>query len=373
MTLHKQYVVDVKTDGASRRLTFKLSTGTLDRDRDRIAPEGWDLTQYLKNPVVLWAHDYRSLPIAKTVDIRAGGDALRATAEFATHEFAEDVFQLYRGGFLSAVSVGFVPIEQEANAEGGHNIVRAELLEFSGVPVPSNPEALLIAEAKRLRGAASPMFDSPTPPQEKGVIGYRRTPLAPESTPWDAGSEIAAASVDDLKIMCTYFFGDGTKKGDFKLPHHHASGNHACVWRGVANAAARLSQTSLPAGDIPGVKKHLAGHYKDFGKEPPWKAAPERWEQFERAAYALKANSEITDARLAQLLSAHGFADEADAVLETGDPIAAERALLALDELLDGLEPLDPLDDPQLLATAVSAEVGRAVDAALRRARGRLD
>jgi len=149
-TVRKQYASEVIADGSGRRLTFKISTGALDRDRDRIDPAGWDISAYLKNPVVCWAHKYDELPIAKCVDLRAAPDALRATAEFATHELAENVFQLYKGGFLSAVSVGFIPIEQEPNADGGHDITRAELLEFSGVAVPSNEEALLIAAAKGL-------------------------------------------------------------------------------------------------------------------------------------------------------------------------------------------------------------------------------
>jgi len=150
MTERKQYTSEVVADGSGRRLTFKVSTGALDRDRDRIDPAGWDVSAYLKNPVVLWAHKYDELPIAKCVELRALPDALRATAEFATHELAEDVFQLYKGGFASAVSVGFIPIDQEPNEAGGHDVRRAELLEFSCVPVPSNPEALMIATAKGL-------------------------------------------------------------------------------------------------------------------------------------------------------------------------------------------------------------------------------
>lgn len=56
--------------------------------------------------------------------------------------------------------------------------------------------------------------------------------------------------------------------GDLKLPHHNTSGE--IVWRGVANAAARLSQSSIPSEDIPKVQAHLGAHYKAFDKTPPW-------------------------------------------------------------------------------------------------------
>jgi hypothetical protein len=108
------------------------------------------------------------------------------------------------------------------------------------------------------------------------VIAYKKTPLAHGNTKWDAGEEVKRASVDDLKIMCTYFDDDGSKKGDYHLPHHLGDGEHACVWDGVAAAAAAVQGArgaSIPADVLDGVRKHLAGHYKDFDKgEPPWEA-----------------------------------------------------------------------------------------------------
>jgi archaellum component FlaF (FlaF/FlaG flagellin family) len=58
--------------------------------------------------------------------------------------------------------------------------------------------------------------------------------------------------------------------GDLKLPHHRPS-DGAVVWAAVANAAARLNQTNLPSGIIDKVKSHIEEHYKQFGKESPWK------------------------------------------------------------------------------------------------------
>lgn len=61
-----------------------------------------------------------------------------------------------------------------------------------------------------------------------------------------------------------------TNFGDLKLPHHRPS-DGAVVWAAVTNAAARLNQTNLPSGIIDKVKSHIEGHYKQFGKESPWK------------------------------------------------------------------------------------------------------
>jgi len=150
--LRKQFIpIEVKADeGAARRVSFVISNGSVDRDRDTIAVDGWKLDNYLKNPVVLWAHDHWGPPIGKAVTVGKDGGALRATAEFATAEeyhFADTVYRLVKGGYLRATSVGFWPSKYLYNEErGGYDFAEQELREFSIVPVPSNPEAL--AEAK---------------------------------------------------------------------------------------------------------------------------------------------------------------------------------------------------------------------------------
>ncbi|HWQ90753.1 MAG TPA: HK97 family phage prohead protease, partial [Clostridia bacterium] len=54
---------------------------------------------------------------------------------------------LYKGGFLNAVSVGFVPIRWENGGEDSgfrRKYVEQELLEVSAVAIPANPEALAL-------------------------------------------------------------------------------------------------------------------------------------------------------------------------------------------------------------------------------------
>jgi hypothetical protein len=60
--------------------------------------------------------------------------------------FADTVRQLVEGGWLKATSVGFRPLEWKFNEQrGGFDFTKQELLEFSIVPVPANPEARLRA------------------------------------------------------------------------------------------------------------------------------------------------------------------------------------------------------------------------------------
>jgi len=151
--LAKFVVPERKIDEPSRRITFTISTAARDRDGDTIDQAGWDLDEYRKNPVVLWAHEGWSPPIARAESVMVESGKLVSIARFAKREeydFADTIFQLYKGGFLNATSVGFEPSEMELMdglepGEIGFRFRRQKLLEYSAVPIPSNPEALVVA------------------------------------------------------------------------------------------------------------------------------------------------------------------------------------------------------------------------------------
>jgi HK97 family phage prohead protease len=157
--LRKQMLAPVEpVSDEARSLRFTISTGCIDREQDTIALAGWDLANYLKNPVVLWGHDGSRLPIGRAVNVGVENGALKATVDFIPPDtpeggqFAEAVYRLARGGFINATSVGFRPIkwtftqDPERGADDwfpGIDFEAQELVEFSLVTVPANPEALI--------------------------------------------------------------------------------------------------------------------------------------------------------------------------------------------------------------------------------------
>ena len=151
IAVRKQFDIEVKeVDEDNRTIEFVASTAGKDRDMDTINAEGWDLTNYEKNPVMLWAHDYSEPPIGKAVDSFIQNGELRQKFKFVEKEiypFADMVYQMYKKGYLNAVSVGFDPKEWEwsDDEEGNIDFKSQELLETSAVPVPANPEALQVA------------------------------------------------------------------------------------------------------------------------------------------------------------------------------------------------------------------------------------
>lgn len=157
--VHKGYNVEVKgVDDKARTVTFVASTEAVDRYGDSIKLDGWRLDRFKANPVILFGHDSHALPIGKAVDIGVKGDALVVKIQFASAEAnpaAENVFRLIEEGCLNAVSVGFMClrwqlVDDQESGRWGYDILEAELLEISVVPIPAHPDALIQASFKGL-------------------------------------------------------------------------------------------------------------------------------------------------------------------------------------------------------------------------------
>ena len=100
--------------GDPRAVQLTISDASVDRDADTLAVEGWDTGNYLRNPVVLFAHDYRQPPVAKATRVWVADAQLKAIDHFvepAVYPFGDTIFQMVKGGYLNAASVGFLPLK----------------------------------------------------------------------------------------------------------------------------------------------------------------------------------------------------------------------------------------------------------------------
>ncbi|MCK4609422.1 MAG: HK97 family phage prohead protease [Gammaproteobacteria bacterium] len=125
---------------------FVISDETKDRAGEIVRVAGWDLTNFNKNGVVLFAHDYNSMPVGKATKTYVEGTKLISEGIWAETEKAQTLRKLHEDGFIKTVSVGFIP--KEFDEDDGSIITKAELLEYSVVPVPANPNALTLAQEK---------------------------------------------------------------------------------------------------------------------------------------------------------------------------------------------------------------------------------
>jgi phage head maturation protease len=169
-TLYKAFQAEIldQKPHDRRSLWAVASLEEPDREGDVILAEGWELENYRKNPVILFAHKYDQPPVARAVEIGVSQGRLRFKAQFPgrkEYPFADTVYQLYRGGYLRSFSVGFIPKlweDRESRQEGRFAAAnppkarlfrRQELVEISVVPIPTHPKALAEAQKKGLLGS----------------------------------------------------------------------------------------------------------------------------------------------------------------------------------------------------------------------------
>lgn len=122
-----------------------ISGSARDRAGDIIEVEGWDFSEFMKNPVVLWSHDAWALPIGASQKVWIEGQYVHAVTKFADYDFANRVEKLYADKTLRAWSVRFLPITYESfreNNQDGYRFKTQKLLEYSCVNIPCFQDAL---------------------------------------------------------------------------------------------------------------------------------------------------------------------------------------------------------------------------------------
>jgi HK97 family phage prohead protease len=144
------------TSDGERHVKFVASDESVDRYGDIIRATGWQLDNFRQNPVLLFGHQSRALPVGSVDPIQVVGTQLIADCNFlppGATQMADEVWACVDAGALRAVSVGFAPtgpmnmlLDNNGNWTG-YEFTSQELLELSVVPVPANPQALAVAKS----------------------------------------------------------------------------------------------------------------------------------------------------------------------------------------------------------------------------------
>ncbi len=148
-----------------REIGVVAATAQLARDGHVLEPSGINLTNYRKNPVVLWSHNPEQ-PVAACTAIAVENGALGARIEFAptgASATADEICALVKSGIVRGVSIGFDPVEAEPldpsrGSRGGLHITQSELLEISLCAVPVDTGAAVVARSFAARPGAAAML-----------------------------------------------------------------------------------------------------------------------------------------------------------------------------------------------------------------------
>ena len=174
-------------DGSAHRMV--IAANELSRNGDELNLRGISFKNYRKNPVVLWAHDsYQGIPIAKTLKIDHD-DKGRIEADFefnSEDEFAARVENAWNGGFIRGASIRYMPtkvveVRNEAGEVERVRIEESDLLEWSLVPIPADPDS--VRAAARALGLPEEIFRGLEPEPEDDEAEPQTDPVSEEPEP----------------------------------------------------------------------------------------------------------------------------------------------------------------------------------------------
>ncbi len=162
-------------------IRFVASTEGVKRDGLEIIIEAWELDNYRKNPVFLWAHDYMGEhpPIGRA-EVATEKKNLVADVTFDSDDpFAAGIERKYRKGFLNAVSVGWDTLAYQPDPNGGRGkVLKADLLDISAVPVPGDPDALMERQKRALSDLGATLNKLLEPQSEPDTVGLTEAEAA---------------------------------------------------------------------------------------------------------------------------------------------------------------------------------------------------
>lgn len=135
-----------------------ISNSRVNSYGSRVLTEGIDLTQYKRNPILLWMHNrpWRGtkdevLPLGRVEDIIVDGDNLLGTVVFdETDEFSRSIKAKWDAGTLKMVSPGLDVVEMSDSAEyilpgqRRATVTKSKLVEVSIVDLGANDDALAL-------------------------------------------------------------------------------------------------------------------------------------------------------------------------------------------------------------------------------------
>lgn len=155
-TVEKQELEEGQDPNTDRAM---ITTQSVDRDGDIIVANGVQLANFRKNPVVLFGHnswDAKNIMGRSITEQIIPGQGIMASWAWADQANAEAamVKALWRGNFLNAISVGFIPFDWKRRKDpangtdlDGWEFTAWEMLEYSVVPIPANQDALRLSLA----------------------------------------------------------------------------------------------------------------------------------------------------------------------------------------------------------------------------------
>ncbi len=159
-----------------------VTTDAIDRDHEIMCPSGINWSQWRKNPVVTWNHNYGVLPPARGQWVKQwskdGYSGFIAKSQYILRPenwqgewFADAVWHYVKEGYMPGKSIGFIPLKvreptKAERVKASENSTALNLvyekvvaIEYAICPVQSNPDAILQSIGKGITIPTSVLND----------------------------------------------------------------------------------------------------------------------------------------------------------------------------------------------------------------------
>lgn len=219
----KQYNMGL-TIGSDEERTIVANVTTIDIDHegDCVMGKNMDLSVFMKNPAIMWSHQYNQPPIGKCLEMSVTDTGIAMKMEIAKTGMAEECWQLLKGKFLRGCSIGFIPTKaiykgtEEFKSYIKDNalkisdkceriITNAILLENSLCSLGCNPSALVVAvSSKSIHLSEKTLKELEL---DKAVIAEtKETPVIPIEplTPEEVKEVTQVVDNKEVKKQCPY-------------------------------------------------------------------------------------------------------------------------------------------------------------------------
>jgi len=163
--------LDAKFSSTASGFEAVITTDALDRDFEVVVPQGMNATEYERNPVLFWNHDYEQ-PVGRCLSLKRQPNSIVGEFTFAKRPdgfegtyFPDFVASLVGQGIVRGISIGYfpeqggmrraTPDDRKRYGEQVHTVYsKWKLREVSIAPLQANPDALVSAVRKGAVSAA---------------------------------------------------------------------------------------------------------------------------------------------------------------------------------------------------------------------------
>lgn len=254
----------------------------LDADGNPIqeALVGWDLERFLKNPVILFAHDAGCIPVGKASEVEVmsdGGLKMRITLRPAGRSpLVDEIAGAFEDDVLRGISVGYEPGSSTQRANGTWERRNNELAEVSIVPVPAdadagnveiNPNAVEDDEAQRARvsKAASELAKArakkrASQPRTDSVQRFDAGGRLKKAKPTSFGGAYIPARLSRIGVL-SYRLADGTTRRELRHPDEVFKADSLATLADVPVIDIKDHTTILSPDEY---KRATVGHLKSY-------------------------------------------------------------------------------------------------------------